>query len=83
MRGFFSGLWKTLTKKGIDYTISLCYNQNVRQEQNEKGEPMKIQKITIFVKGKGLKTLSRKELAEFFDEDVMAGDEIEVVEVQY
>jgi len=44
---------------------------------------MKIKQITIFVKGKGLKVLSRKELAEYFDNDVMAGDEIEIVEVQY
>ena len=44
---------------------------------------MKLQQITIFIKGKGLKTLNRKELAKFFDEEVMKGDEIEIVEVEY
>ncbi len=44
---------------------------------------MKIKQITVFIKGKGLKVLSRKELAEYFDNDAMAGDEIEIVEVQY
>ena len=70
-------------QKPIDYAISLWYNQNVRETKNEKGDPMKIKQITIFVKGKGLKVLSRKELVEYFDNDVMAGDEIEIVEVQY
>lgn len=44
---------------------------------------MKLQQITIFIKGQGLKTLNRKELIDFFDNEVMAKDEIEIVEVQY
>ena len=44
---------------------------------------MKIQQITIFIKGKGLKTLNRKQLIDFFDNEAMGGDEIEIVEVGY
>lgn len=44
---------------------------------------MKLQQITIFIKGQGLKTLNRKELIDFFDNEAMAKDEIEIVEIQY
>lgn len=44
---------------------------------------MKIQQITIFIKNQGLKTLSRKELIDFFDNEAIAGDNIEIVEVKY
>lgn len=45
---------------------------------------MKISKITILVKGEtGLRHMTRKEFIDYIDNDVMKGDEIEIVEVQY
>lgn len=45
---------------------------------------MKIQRITILVKGeKELRYMTRKEFIEFIDKEVMKGDEIEIVETQY
>lgn len=45
---------------------------------------MKISRITILVKGETeLRYITRKEFIDYIDNDVMKGDEIEIVEVQY
>lgn len=45
---------------------------------------MKINRITILVKGETeLRYMTRKEFIDYIDNDVMKGDEIEIVEVQY
>ena len=50
----------------------------------KKGYKMKIQEITILVKGETeLRYMTRKEFIDFIDNDVMKGDAIEIVEVKY
>ena len=45
---------------------------------------MKIQSITILVKGETeLRYMTRKEFINFIDNDVVNGTEIEIVEIQY
>lgn len=45
---------------------------------------MKIQSITILVKGENeLRYMTRKEFIDFIDNDVLNGTQIEIVEVQY
>lgn len=45
---------------------------------------MKIQRITILVKGEAeLRHMTRKEFIDYLDNEAMAGDNIEIVEIQY
>lgn len=45
---------------------------------------MKIQRITILVKGENeLRYMTRKEFMDYIDNEAMKGDNIEIVEIQY